>query len=81
MIHDRDSCFVDALLKELDFRPKEYSSIVKFLLSFAFSSREVNLKRQFCCDACWRQIKQDIKLKQTDFGRDVIESMGQDEFH
>lgn len=81
MIHDRDSCFVNALLQELDFRPKDYSSIVKFLLSVAFSRREVTLKRQFCCDACWRQRKQGINLKQTDFGRDVIESMGQDEFN
>ena len=47
-------CFSEYIKSELDIG-KSKTTFSTSILEWAFAEKKENLKRRFCCDACWRK--------------------------
>lgn len=66
-------CFSEYIKSELDIG-KSKTTFSTSILEWAFAEKKENLKRRFCCDACWRKTYRQ-KRKISDFARQVISIM------
>lgn len=72
MATDHSICINKKIISTLGEEKTSISKISNFFLSLAFTRKQKNKKRVFCCDGCWRK---ENSSKVSSFGIAVINSM------